>query len=266
MLVYRVWAVWNKDKRIGIFLLIFSVVSIGTATSLTIALGTSYVVIASQPPRPCTIVTDIGPWQMASLSFILGYALVLFFLMALQYLRTHREGPYAGTFVREAQLDGLVPYLFVLLVSFCSLLTTILAVPGYGALLLRYQRITHSLVACRDAAIDDNLNQMLGKPPDMYIPIKVAYSLHIGAGGSFDSNCPRRLACTANWRYLASCKSVHVGESLRSHYHFLMADAALAYLLTRAKSVDCGTSSWLKKVKLYDAWRARLNTREGTIP
>ncbi|KAF5347744.1 hypothetical protein D9756_010261 [Leucocoprinus leucothites] len=117
MLVYRVWVVWNKDKRLGIFLFLFSLISVGTATGLTVALVNSFVVMAPQPPHACTIVSEIGPLQTASLSFILGYAFVLTFLMALQYLHTRREGPYAGAFVRAAQLDGLVPYLFVL---FCS--------------------------------------------------------------------------------------------------------------------------------------------------
>lgn len=43
MLVYRVWVVWNRDRRLGIILFVFSIVSAGAATGLTLALINSFV-------------------------------------------------------------------------------------------------------------------------------------------------------------------------------------------------------------------------------
>ncbi|KAF9446669.1 hypothetical protein P691DRAFT_170301 [Macrolepiota fuliginosa MF-IS2] len=114
MLVYRVWVVWQRGKWIGIGLFAFSVTSIGAATGLTLAVVSSFKVAPPHPPLGCTVIADISSLQIASLVFTLGYALVLAVLMAVQYIHTHREGPYGGAFVRATQLDGLVPYLFLL--------------------------------------------------------------------------------------------------------------------------------------------------------
>jgi hypothetical protein len=43
MLVYRVWVVWDRDKRLRVALFVFSLLSVGAATGLTLSLINSFV-------------------------------------------------------------------------------------------------------------------------------------------------------------------------------------------------------------------------------
>lgn len=160
LLAYRVWIVLGMGRRLGYILsilclsgLVLGGGSIWTAVILmgihgTVPLNTGIFLAGCPPMHHNSPVADLAGFGF--LVVICIYVPMLTGLMTFHYFRsrTERLGRSKNLNLREKLLlMGLVPYYFLMIMTFLTLITMLSI--GFHLWMGRLQRVAHSVIACR---------------------------------------------------------------------------------------------------------------------
>lgn len=150
VLSIRTWAVWNRDKRLGIFLLVVWPVCWGGGFAISGIVNKS----AKFEPSPMAFLRPgCYPTAGSGIMYIAWIILLIYdtmnlVLISIPAYRSYRLGGNSQ-FVRSVYTDGILYYVCLFVLSALNIAVVVSMPRDLVALLSMMERVLHSVLTCR---------------------------------------------------------------------------------------------------------------------
>ncbi|KIJ26416.1 hypothetical protein M422DRAFT_38250 [Sphaerobolus stellatus SS14] len=152
ILVFRTWAIWGEDKRIGYGLCIFFIAVVTPLIYLT-HLGLPAISIApvsflpSQRLTSCLVTEDRGVTILADYVIVTFFETVILVLTLIKGLGHYRAS--SSSLVTTMYKDGFLYYVYLLILSLANVLFIASLQKRTGGSLIFMQRVFHAILTGR---------------------------------------------------------------------------------------------------------------------
>lgn len=149
ILSIRTWAVWNRDKKLGVFLLILWPICWGGGFAICALFNKSIRFDPSPmaPFRGCYS-TDGSEIIFIAWIILLVYDTMNLVLISIPAYRSYRLGG-SSQFVRTVYTDGIVYYIYLFALSALNIAVVVVLPRDLVTLLSMMERVLHSVLTCR---------------------------------------------------------------------------------------------------------------------
>jgi len=149
ILTMRTWAVWDRNKQLGIALgIFFAMCALPDIGIIVIFLKSLRFIPLKSPALLGCLVIEASPYLSISWILLLIYEAGIFFLMLIEGIRCYKLSSNSQLF-RVVFKNGLLYYLYLFALSLCNVIVVKTVPPHLQVVLIFTERVVHSILACR---------------------------------------------------------------------------------------------------------------------